>query len=60
MIADVLAEQGFQIDKRKISLADPIRTTGVFTVPVKVHSEVTAEIKVWVTPETDGTVTLTD
>ena len=48
MIAQSLAEQGLDIDKRQILLADPIRTTGVFTVPVKVHKDVTAEVKVWV------------
>lgn len=45
-IADSLAAQGFEIDKRKIQLADPIRTIGESTVPVKLHREVTANVKV--------------
>ncbi|HPM76710.1 MAG TPA: 50S ribosomal protein L9 [bacterium] len=48
MIAEKLAEAGLDIDKRKIVLVEPIRTTGLFTVPVKVHTEITSEIKVWV------------
>ncbi len=45
-IADSLAAQGFEIDKRRIQLADPIRTIGESTVPVKLHREVTANVKV--------------
>ncbi len=51
MIAEKLAEKGLDIDKRKIQLAEPIRTTGVFTVNVKVHAEVIAPLKVWVAAE---------
>ena len=51
MIADKLTEAGFDIDRRKILLADPIRSTGVFTVSVKVHHDVMANVKVWVTAE---------
>ncbi|MHA1568312.1 MAG: 50S ribosomal protein L9 [Alphaproteobacteria bacterium] len=51
MIAQELADQGLEIEKRHIHLAEPIRSTGVFTVPVRVHTDVTAEIKVWVVPE---------
>src|SRR5688500_12572427 len=40
-IADSLAAQGFEIDKRKIQLADPIRTISESAVPVKLHREVT-------------------
>jgi len=45
-IADSLAAQGFEIDKRKIQLADPIRAIGETDVPVKLHREVTATVKV--------------
>jgi large subunit ribosomal protein L9 len=51
MIAEKLAEAGIEIDKRKVLLAEPIRTTGVFTVAVKVHQDVTANVKVWVAAE---------
>lgn len=40
-----------KIDKRKIELSEPIRTLGVTVVPVKLHPEVTAEIRVQVTEQ---------
>jgi large subunit ribosomal protein L9 len=49
-IADALAEKGFEIDKRKISLADPLKSIGEFTVPVKLHRDVVAQLRVKVTP----------
>ena len=46
-IAGALKEQfGFDIDKKKLQLADPIKNAGSYTVPVKIHPQVTAEIKV--------------
>ena len=45
-IADSLAALGFDVDKRKIQLGDPIRTVGETDVPVKLHREVTATVKV--------------
>ena len=45
-IADSLGAQGFEVDKRKIQLADPIRTIGETAVPVKIHRDVTANVKV--------------
>jgi large subunit ribosomal protein L9 len=45
-IAESLAAQGFEVDKRKIQLADPIRTVSENTVPVKLHRDVTANVKV--------------
>lgn len=45
-IADSLAAQGFETDKRKIQLGDPIRAIGETTVPVKLHRDVTAQVKV--------------
>jgi len=53
MIAADLAEKGFEIDKRRIQLTEPIRTTGVFTVPVKLHHDVVTELKVWVVGDTE-------
>jgi large subunit ribosomal protein L9 len=50
-IAESLAAQGFEIDKRKIQLADPIRSISETTVPVKLHREVTANVKVKVVPQ---------
>ena len=45
-IAEKLAEQGLDIDRRRIDLADPIKTLGEHDVVVKLHRQVTATIKV--------------
>lgn len=45
-IADALKEKGFDIDKRMIGLASPIRELGNFEIPVRLHSEVTVALKV--------------
>ena len=50
-IAEALSGKGFTIDKRKIVLADPIKTIGEFDVPVKLHREVSATVKVTVRKE---------
>jgi large subunit ribosomal protein L9 len=47
-ITDLLTKEGYDIDKRKILLEEPIKSLGVYTVPVKLHKDVTAEVKVWV------------
>ena len=47
-IAAALEEQGVEIDRRKIVLDEPLKELGVFTVPAKIHADVTAEIKVWI------------
>jgi large subunit ribosomal protein L9 len=43
--------QGYSIDKRIIELEEPIKTLGIFEVPVKLHSKVSAKVKVWVVRE---------
>ncbi|GAA0136075.1 50S ribosomal protein L9 [Paenibacillus sp. YSY-4.3] len=50
-IAEALAKAGVKIDRRKIELAEPIRTLGVTQVPVKLHPDVKATFKVQVTEE---------
>ena len=50
-IAEALEAQGFKIDKRKIDLDDHIKTLGQFSVPVKLHREVTVPISVEVLKE---------
>jgi len=50
-IADKLAEQGIEIDRRQIELDEPIKALGVFSVPVRLHADVRPEIKVWVIKE---------
>lgn len=47
-IADALRDQGFDVDRRKIVLETPIKALGVYDVPVKVHRDVIAQIKLWV------------
>jgi len=50
-IADALKKGGFSVDRKQIILADPIKQLGVFTVPVKLQPDVTAQLKVWVVQE---------
>jgi large subunit ribosomal protein L9 len=47
-IAEALAAKGLEIDKRKIHLDEPIKAIGEYTVPVKLHRDVTAQVKVHV------------
>lgn len=42
---------GFDIDKKKLQLAEPIKSFGVFEVPVKLHPQVTSKLKVSVTEQ---------
>jgi large subunit ribosomal protein L9 len=49
-----LSEQGISVDRRKIFLASPIKTLGSFSVPVKLHPEVSAQLKVNVVPASSG------
>jgi large subunit ribosomal protein L9 len=49
-IADQLEKRGIQIDRKRIRLDRPIKTLGEFAVPVKLHPEVTASLKVVVVP----------
>jgi large subunit ribosomal protein L9 len=48
MIAQELELRGFAVDKRNIHIEEPIKTLGIFEVKVKLHSDVTAPLKVWV------------
>lgn len=48
MIAEKLAEKGFNIDRRKIEIEEPIKTLGIYTVKIRLHTDVTAKVKVWV------------
>ena len=45
-IVEGLAEHGFEVDRRKVQLAQPIKELGTFTVPVKLHRDVTASVSV--------------
>ena len=50
-IADKLKEMGYDIDRRKISLDEPIKSLGIFTVPVRFTGDIVANLKVWVSAE---------
>jgi len=50
-IASALEAKGYNIDRRKIHLDDPLKSLGEFHVPVKLHREVTALVKVTVSRE---------
>ena len=50
-IADLLKEQGFEIDCRTVQLEEPIRALGVYDVPIRLHAQVEATVKVWVVKE---------
>jgi len=47
-IADLLKENGFDIDRKKIVLEEPLKALGVYDIPVKLHHQVEAKVKVWV------------
>jgi large subunit ribosomal protein L9 len=44
-IARILGEQGFDIDRKDIKLAQPIKELGTFPVPVRIDADITAEVK---------------
>ena len=50
-IAHELEHRGFTIDRRKLQLEEPLKALGEFTVPIKLHREVTTTIKVTITKE---------
>jgi large subunit ribosomal protein L9 len=50
-IADALKKEGIEVDKKKIHLDDAIRRLGTYTVSIKVHPEVSAELNVQVVAE---------
>ena len=50
-IEEALREEGVSIDRKRVLLEEPLKKLGVYTVPVKLHAEVTGNIKVWVVKE---------
>jgi large subunit ribosomal protein L9 len=50
-IADALAKKGFDVDRRKIQLHEPLKTLGEFTLPLKLHKDVTTHFKVVIEKE---------
>ncbi len=50
-IASQLEARSFNIDRRKVQLTEPLKSIGDFLVPIKLHRDVTAHVKVAVKPE---------
>ncbi|HWR98547.1 MAG TPA: 50S ribosomal protein L9 [Candidatus Methanoperedens sp.] len=50
-VAAALEKEGITLDRRQITIEEPIKTLGIYTVPVKLHPEVSAALKVWVVKE---------
>jgi large subunit ribosomal protein L9 len=50
-IADALAAKGIEVERRKLQLHEPIKQIGEFNVPIKLHRDVTAHVKVKVVAE---------
>jgi len=50
-IVEALKAQGLELDKHQIELPEPLRELGVFNLPVRVHPEVQATLKVWIVEE---------
>jgi large subunit ribosomal protein L9 len=50
-IAEQLKREGFDIEKKKIRIDTPIKNLGAYTIPIKIHPEVTANLKVEVVKE---------
>ena len=55
-IASELATKGFEVDRRKIQLDEPLKSLGDFDVAIKLHREVTAHVKVIVAAEQEAEV----
>lgn len=50
-LAAFLSQQGVEVERRRITLDEPIKTIGDFSVPVRLHGDVTAQLRVSVTRE---------
>ena len=50
-IAEALHERGYEIDRHRIHLREPLKRLGDFTVPVRLHREVTIDLQIKVAPE---------
>ena len=50
-VAEALTKKGFQIDRRKILLEDPLKQLGEFQVPVRLHKDVTVPVSLQIVPE---------
>ena len=53
-IAGLLAKQKYEVDRRKITLAEPIKKLGTYTVSIRLYQEVEGKIKLVVEKQTEG------
>ena len=53
-IAEMLKEQGYDIDRRKIQLDEPIKALGAYKISIKIFADITAEVKLWVIKEEEA------
>ena len=53
-IAHELEHKGFSIDRRKVQLHEPLKSLGEFTIPVKLHKDVTTHVKVVIEKEAEA------
>jgi len=53
-IAEALVHKGFNIDRRKIQLSDPLKSLGEFDVPIRLHRDVTCRVKVVIEKEPEA------
>lgn len=50
-IENFLKEQGIEVDRKKIHLEEPIKSIGMYSVPIRLDAQITAHLKVWVVQE---------
>jgi large subunit ribosomal protein L9 len=50
-ITEALASEGVSIERKRIHIEDPIKSLGIYTIPIRLHQDVTANLKVWVVKE---------
>ncbi|MGA1839639.1 MAG: 50S ribosomal protein L9 [bacterium] len=50
-IAEALKNEGIEIERKRMHLEEPIKSLGIYTIPIRLHQEVTANLKVWVVKE---------
>lgn len=53
-IAALLSAKGFVVDRRRIELGEPIKTVGAYEIPVRIHRQVTARVRLEVSGEPQG------
>ena len=50
-VAEKLKAEGFEVDRKAIDLAEPLKALGVYRVPVRLHADIKPEVRVWVVRE---------